>query len=129
MEIFDDLISLYKGSGSFGDPILISTLALMLAGSVMLFTVRLIKKFVFYSIIALVLPNGIGFVGYLEQADSVQEAVVERGEEMADEAEEAIEDQDFDSLSFGLLGSALAFSVGLLGIARLKMRGQKDGAA
>ncbi len=122
MDIIDGLKNLYADSGAYGDPILIATLALMLAGSIMLFFVRLIKRFVFYTIVALVLPNSIGFVGYLDQADSVREAVVERGEEMAEEAQEAVEDRELSSLSFGLLGSALAVSLGLAGMLRLTLR-------
>lgn len=122
MDLVDSLKDLYIDTGAYGDPILITTLALMLAGSIMLFTVRLIKRFILYTVVALVLPNSIGFVGYLDQADSVRESVVERGEEMAEEAQEAIEDREFSSLSFGLLGSAFAVSVGIIGIARLVLR-------
>ena len=122
MDFLEPLIDLYESSGAYGDPILIATLALLLAGSVMLFTVRLAKRFVLYTIIALVLPNSIGFVGYLDTADSIQESVVERGEEMAEEAKDAVDDQELSSLSFGFLGSALAVSLGLIGMVRLTHR-------
>ncbi len=122
MEFLDTLKDLYTSSGAFGQPILYTTLALMLVGSVMMFTVRLIKRFIFYTVVAFLLPNAIGVVGYLEQAGDVKEAVVERGHEMAQEAQEAVEDRDLSSLSFGLLGSGLAVAVGLVGIVRLKWR-------
>lgn len=122
MDLLQPLLDLYADSGAYGDPILIATLALMLVGSFMLFVVRVVKRFILYTIVALVLPNSIGFVGYLDQADSVRESVMERGEQMAEEAQEAIEDREFSSLSFGLLGSALAVSIGLVGIVRLGLR-------
>ena len=126
MELIETLTDLYADSGAYGDPILIATLALMLVGSVMLFFVRLIKKFVFYAIIALVLPNGIGFIGYLDEADNIQETVVEQAEEMTDEAREAIEDRELAPLSFGLYGSIAAVAVGVLGMARLSLRKKPD---
>ena len=126
MELIETLTDLYADSGAYGDPILIATLALMLVGSVMLFFVRLIKKFVFYAIIALVLPNGIGFIGYLDEADNIQETVVEQAEEMTDEAREAIEERELAPLSFGLYGSIAAVAVGVLGMARLSLRKKPD---
>jgi hypothetical protein len=122
MDFLSPLTDLYENAGSYGDPILIATLALMLVGSVMLFFVRLIKRFVLYSVIAFLLPNSIGVVAYLDQADDVREAIVEHGETMAEEAREAIEDRAMSSLSFGLLGSAVAVSLGLAGIVRLTLR-------
>lgn len=122
MELFEPLIDLYQDAGAYGDPILVATLALMLVGSVMLFFVRLVKRFIFYTLIALILPNSIGFVGYLDNADDVQEAVVERGEAMTEEVEEAVEDRELSALSFGFLGSALAVSLGLVGMVRLTVR-------
>ncbi len=122
MDLFKPLIDLYTASGAYGDPILIVTLALMLVGSVMLFFVRLIKRFVLYSIIALVLPNAIGIVGYLDEASDVKEAVVERGEQLSDEVQEAIDDRELSALSFGFIGSAVAVSLGLIGMVRLTVR-------
>lgn len=127
MELYETLTDLYADSGAYGDPILIATLALMLVGSVMLFVVKLVKKFVFYSIIALVLPNSIGFVGYLDEADTIQETVVERAEEMTEEAREAIEDRELAPLSFGLYGSIAAVAVGLVGMLRLSLRKKGEG--
>src|SRR3972149_453434 len=97
--MFEEFKELYVDSGMWAQPILISTLLLFVAGSVMMFTVRLIKRFVFYSLIALLLPNSIGFVGYLEEADSIQEAIVERGTELTEEVEESMEDLKFSPRS------------------------------
>ena len=122
MDLLERLMQLYANAGAYGDPILIATLVLLLAGSVMLFFVRLVKRFVLYTLIALLLPNSIGFVGYLDQADDLQEAVVERGEAMREELTEAVEDRALSSLSLGFIGSALAVSLGLVGMARLTLR-------
>jgi hypothetical protein len=122
MELLSPLIDLYDNAGAYGDPILIATLALMLVGSVMLFFVRLVKRFVLYSIIALVLPNSIGLVGYLDQASDVREAIVERGEQLSEEAQDAIDDRELSALSFGFIGSAVAVSLGLVGMVRLTLR-------
>src|SRR5512142_666791 len=105
MDILEYLQNLYTSSGAFGQPILYTTLALMIAGSVMMFTVRLIKRFIFYTIVALILPNAIGFVGYLQEAGNVKEAVVEQGHDMAEQAQEAFEDREFSPLMLGLVGS------------------------
>lgn len=126
MDLLSPLTDLYENAGAYGDPILIATLALMLVGSAMLFVVRLVKRFVLYTVIALLLPNSIGVVGYVDQADDVREAIVEHGETMADEAREAVEDREWSSVSFGLLGSALAASLGLVGIVRLSLRKRPD---
>jgi hypothetical protein len=122
MDLLSSLTDLYENAGAYGDPILIATLALLLVGSVMLFIVRLAKRFVLYSIIALLLPNSIGVVGYLEQTEDVKEAIVESGQTLADEAREAIEERAVSSLSLGFLGSAVAVSLGLVGMVRLTLR-------
>jgi hypothetical protein len=122
MDFLSPLTDLYENAGSYGDPILIATLALMLVGSAMLFVVRIVKRFILYTVIALLLPNSIGVVGYVDQLDEVHEAIVEHGETMANEAVEAVEDREWSTISFGLLGSALAASIGLIGIVRLLMR-------
>lgn len=122
MDLLAPLTDLYENAGAYGDPILIATLALMLVGSAMLFVVRLVKRFVLYTLVALLLPNSIGVVGYLDQADDMREAIVEHGETMADEAREAVEDREWSAVSFGLLGSAAAASIGLAGIIRLLRR-------
>src|SRR3972149_6921601 len=116
--MFEEFKELYVDSGMWAQPILISTLLLFVAGSVMMFTVRLIKRFVFYSLIALLLPNGIGFVGYLEEADSIQEAIVERGAELTEEVEESMEDFIFPPVYLGMEGSAPTVLLGLAGIAK-----------
>jgi len=111
----------------WAQPILISTLLLFVAGSVMMFTVRLIKRFVFYSLIALLLPNSIGFVGYLEEADSIQEAIVERGTELTEEVEESMEDLKFSPVYLGMAGSALTVLLGLAGIAKVRLKRRENG--
>ncbi len=124
----EEIKELYVDSGIWAQPILISTLLLFVVGSIMMFTVRLIKKFVFYSIIALLLPNGIGFVGYLEEADSIQEAIVERGTELTDEVEESIEDLRFSPVYLGMAGSALTVLLGMAGIAKIRLKRGDRGA-
>lgn len=126
MDLLETITDLYENAGAYGDPILFATLGLMLVGSAMLFLVRLVKRFVLYTVIALLLPNSIGIVGYVDQADEVREAIVEHGQTMADEAREAVEDREWSSVSFGLLGSALAASLGLVGILRLTLRRRPD---
>jgi len=125
--MFEEFKELYVDSGMWAQPILISTLLLFVAGSVMMFTVRLIKRFVFYSLIALLLPNGIGFVGYLEEADSIQEAIVERGTELTEEVEESMEDLRFSPVYLGMAGSALTVLLGLAGIAKVRLKRRDNG--
>jgi len=125
--MFEEFKELYVDSGMWAQPILISTLLLFVAGSVMMFTVRLIKRFVFYSLIALLLPNGIGFVGYLEEADSIQEAIVERGTELTEEVEESMEDLKFSPVYLGMAGSALTVLLGLAGIAKVRLKRRDNG--
>lgn len=125
--MFEEFKELYVDSGMWAQPILISTLLLFVAGSVMMFTVRLIKRFVFYSLIALLLPNSIGFVGYLEEADSIQEAIVERGTELTEEVEESMEDLKFSPVYLGMAGSALTVLLGLAGIAKVRLKRRDNG--
>ncbi|HLE33506.1 MAG TPA: hypothetical protein VJB38_12945 [Bacteroidota bacterium] len=125
--MFEEFKELYVDSGMWAQPILISTLLLFVAGSVMMFTVRLIKRFVFYSLIALLLPNSIGFVGYLEEADSIQEAIVERGTELTEEVEESMEDLKFSPVYLGMAGSALTVLLGLAGIAKVRLKRRENG--
>jgi len=120
--MFDFVEELYANSGQWGDPILIATAVLFVVGWVMLFTVRLIKRFVFFTIIALVLPNSIGVVGYMDEVGDLQEAVVSRGEEITEEMEDAMEDLTFSPLYLGLLGSLMAAAVGGVGIMRAARR-------
>lgn len=122
--MLEQLQELYTDSGVWAHPILISTGVLFAAGWFMLFTVRLVKKFIFYSTIALLLPNSIGVVGYLEEADDLQEAVVERGKEMKEELMESAEDLSFSPLYLGLIGSGLTVVLGLVGI--MKTRKKRD---
>ncbi|MEX2189778.1 MAG: hypothetical protein WEB33_03650, partial [Bacteroidota bacterium] len=91
---------------------------LFAAGWVMLFTVRLIKKFILYSIVALVLPNSIGIMGYVESAEDLHEVVIERGEEVTDEIVESAEDLTFSPVYLGMIGSVLTLALGITGIIR-----------
>jgi len=120
--MIEELRELYVDSGVWAQPILISTLILFLAGSVMMFTVRLIKRFVFYSFIALILPNAIGFVGYLEEGDMIKEAIVERGTELSEEVQDSVEDLRFSPVYLGMAGSALTVLLGFVGIVKLRLR-------
>lgn len=122
--MIQDVIDLYANSGEWGNPILLVTGILFAAGWVMLFTVRLIKKFVLYSIIALVLPNSIGFMGYVESAEDLHEAVIERGEELSEEITESAEDLTFSPVYLGMLGSLLTLALGITGIVRSKRKEQ-----
>jgi len=127
--MIEELSELYVNSGVWASPILISTAGLFVAGSVMLFTVRLIKKFIFYSLIALILPNAIGVVGYLEEADSIQEAIVERGEEISEEITESVEDMSFSPLYLGFIGSGLTVLLGIAGIAKIRLKRRDIGGS
>jgi len=127
--MIEELSELYVNSGVWASPILISTAGLFVAGSVMLFTVRLIKKFIFYSLIALILPNAIGVVGYLEEADSIQEAIVERGEEISEEITESVEDMSFSPLYLGFIGSGLTVLLGIAGIAKIRLKRRDNGGS
>lgn len=126
--MLEELKELYVDSGFWAHPILISTIVLFVVGSVMLFTVRLIKKFILYSIIALVLPNAIGFVGYLQEADSFQEAVMERGEELTEEMQDAADDLSFSPLYLGVIGSGLTVLLGIAGIVKTRSRRKTEKA-
>ena len=122
--MIQDLLDLYSNSGDWGDPILLVTGVLFAAGWVMLFTVRLIKKFILYSLVALILPNSIGMVGYVESAGDLHEAVIERGQELSEEVLESAEDLTFSPLYLGMLGSVLTLALGITGI--LRARGKKN---
>jgi len=122
--MIEELRELYVISGPWANPILISTLILFLAGSVMLFTVRLIKRFILFTIVALVLPSGIGFVGYLEEVDSLEEAVVERGAEFTEEMIESAEELSLNPIYLGILGSVVAVGIGIAGIVKIGLSGR-----
>lgn len=124
--MFEELKELYIDSGVWAQPILITTLVLFLAGSVMMFTVRLIKRFIFYSLIALILPNAIGFVGYLKETDTIQEAIVERGAELSEEVQDSMEELRFSPIYLAMAGSALTVLVGLTGIIKLALRRKQN---
>lgn len=120
--MIETLKQLYEHSGAWADPILVSTLLLFLAGSIMLFTVRLIKRFIFFTILALLLPNSIGVVGTLQETGNLKDAVIERGEQISDQVKESIEDFRFSPLYLGLLGSAVTVLLGAAGVAKIQMR-------
>src|SRR3972149_1514369 len=98
--MFEEFKELYVDSGMWAQPILISTL---------------------------LLPNSIGFVGYLEEADSIQEAIVERGTELTEEVEESMEDLKFSPVYLGMAGSALTVLLGLAGIAKGRLKRRENG--
>jgi hypothetical protein len=120
------LEELYSNSGVWADPILIVSGLLFVVGWLMLFIVRMVKRFVYFTLIALILPNGIGIVGYLEEGAALHEAVIERGEQLTDEMEESIEDLSFSPIYLSLAGSVLAAMVGVAGMARASRK--KKGA-
>jgi hypothetical protein len=120
--MIQDLLDLYSNSGEWGDPIVLVTGILFAAGWVMLFTVRLIKKFILYSVVALILPNSIGLMGYVESAEDLHEAVIERGEELSEEIMESAEDLTFSPVYLGMLGSVLTLAVGITGILRARKK-------
>jgi hypothetical protein len=116
--MIQDMLDLYVQAGEWADPIAIVSGTLFAAGWVMLFTVRLIKKFIVYSIIALLLPNALGVVGYVENVEDLQEELVERGADLSEEMSEAAEDLAFSPLLLGMIGSALTLMLGIAGIVR-----------
>ena len=116
--MIDQLKQLYVDSGFWAQPILLSTVILMIAGSIMMFTVRLIKRFVFFCIIAALLPNAFGLIGYIERTGNLKEAIVERGEEISGGLKKPLEDIEFSPMYLGLVGSALTLVLGVAGIAR-----------
>jgi len=127
--MLDQLLDLYESAGAYGDPIAFVTLGLFLVGSVMLFLVRLVKRFILYTIIALFLPNSIGVVGYLDYSgdmEEMQESVMERGEKAVEEMQEAIENREMSPLVLGLIGSAVAAVVGFIGMVRGGRRKKGD---
>lgn len=120
--MLDDLKQLYMDSGLWAQPILFSTLALIMAWTIMMFTVRMIKRFIVFSAIAFLLLNGIGLVGYIDNAGDVKKAIVERGEELSGELRRPIEDIEFSPLYLGLIGSAVTVALGVTGMARVHRR-------
>jgi hypothetical protein len=124
--MLDELKQLYVDSGFWAQPILLTTLALIVAWSIMMFTVRMIKRFIIFSVIAFLLPNGLGLVGYIEKAGDVKEAIVERGEEISGELKKPLEDIEFSPLYLGLIGSAVTVVLGVAGIARVHRRNRSQ---
>jgi hypothetical protein len=120
--MLDELKQLYMDSGFWAQPILLTTLALIVAWSIMMFTVRMIKRFVIFLVIAFLLPNGLGLVGYIEKAGDVKEAIVERGEEISGELKKPLADIEFSPLYLGLIGSAVTVVLGVAGIARVRRK-------
>lgn len=119
--MIETLKELYEHAGSWGNPILLSTLLLFIAGSIMLFTVRLIKRFVFLAILSLLLPNSIGVIGTLQETSDLKEAITKQGEEISDEVRESIEDFKFSPLYLGLLGSGVTVLLAAAGMAKVRM--------
>lgn len=117
--MLDQLKQLYVDSGFWAQPIFLSTLILLVVGSIMMFTVRLIKRFILFSIIALFLPNVFGVIGYIEKTGDVKEAIVERGEAISGEMKKPLEDIEFSPMYLGLIGSAVTVVLGVVGIARV----------
>jgi hypothetical protein len=117
----------YAGSGVWGDPILIVSGALFLVGWVMMFLVRMVKRFVYFTLLALLLPNSIGVVGYIQEGASMGEAVVERSEEVTEELQGSLEDMSFSPIYLSLISSLLAASVGIAGAIRLMRRRSSAG--
>jgi hypothetical protein len=123
--MIDQLKDLYVHSGAWADPILISTIALFVVGSIMLFTVRLIKRFIFFSLVALLLPNSLGVIGTLQETDSVKEAITKQGEELKSQLSESIEDFRFSPLYLGMLGSGVTLLLAGAGIARARKHSKR----
>lgn len=126
--MIEDIADLYAHAGDWGDPILLVTAALFFAGWIMLFTVRLVKRFVLFSIISLVLPNSIGLVGYLDSVEDLEEAVLERTEELSDTALDSAEDLASSPLYLGLIGSLLTLIPGLIGLMRARRKSSAPGS-
>lgn len=126
--MFEFLEELYAHSGEWGAPIVVSAIGLFVAGWVMMFTIRMVKLFILFTVIAIVLPNGIGVVGYVDELDDVQDAVVQRGEEITDEMEEAMEDLTVSPLYLGLLASLVTGALGVAGIVRSALRRPSAGS-
>ena len=117
--MIDQLTQLYRDAGSWAPPILFTTLGLMIAWTVMMFTVKMIKRFIVFSVIAFLLPNAIGLMGYIEKAGDVKEAIIERGEEISGELRKPLEDIEYSPVYLGLLGSGVTVVLGVVGIARV----------
>ena len=124
--MLDELRQLYVDSGFWAQPILLTTLVLIVAWTIMMFTVRMIKRFIIFSAISFLLPNALGLVGYIEKAGDVKEAIVERGEKLSGELRKPIEDIEFSPLYLGLLGSAVTVVLGVAGVARVHRRNRSQ---
>ena len=126
--MIDQLTQLYQDAGSWAPPILLTTLTLMVAWSVMMFTVKVIKRFIVFSVIAFLLPNAIGLIGYVEKAGDVKEAIIERGEAISSDLHKPLEDIEYSPVYLGFIGSGVTVVLGVVGIARVhrKRRSQKE---
>ncbi len=124
--MLEQLKQLYVDSGFWAQPILLSTLVLVVAWTVMMFTVRVIKRFVLFSIVALLLPNGIGLVGYIEKGNDLKEAIVERGEEISGEIRKPLEDMEYSPMYLGLISSGVTVVLGIVGIARVHRKHRRQ---
>ncbi len=124
--MLDQLQQLYQDAGSWAPPILLTTLTLVVAWSVMMFTVRLIRRFIIFSVIAFLLPNAIGLIGYVEKAGDVKEAILEKGEEISGELQKPLEDIEYSPVYLGLIGSAVTVGLGIVGIARVHRRNRSQ---
>ena len=120
--MIDQLTQLYKDAGSWAPPILLTTATLMVAWSIMMFTVKMIKRFVIFSVIAFLLPNAIGLIGYVEKAGDVKDAIIERGEEIRSDLRKPLGDIEYSPVYLGLIGSGATVVLGIVGIARVHQK-------
>lgn len=118
--MIEELSELYVQAGEWGDPLLLTTAALFFAGWIMLFTVRVVKRFVLFSVVALILPNSIGLAGYLDSLEDLEEAVLERADELSETALDSADDVASSPLYLGLICSLLTLLPGLIGLAKAR---------
>ncbi len=126
--MLDQLNQLYTDAGSWAPPILLTTLGLMVAWSIMMFTVKMIRRFIVFSVIAFLLPNAIGLIGYVNKAGDVKDAIIERGEQISSDLRRPLGDIEYSPVYLGLIGSGVTVVLGVVGIARVhrKHRHQQD---
>ena len=114
--MFEQFQYLYVDAGFSAHPILLVTVILLAVASVMLFTVKQVKKFVFLLLVILVLPLTIGFLGHFEMRNSIETALSKRGAEITEDMINSATEISYKPIQLALILSILPLVPTIIGV-------------